>query len=125
MNSSIRRHVLGVVALILLISAVVLLLCNEGYDENVGGMAGSICLRVGLTLGALWLAFPQILAINTKYPPRLLLAVLAGCVILVAFPKSFPLVLVVVAVIGVVEAFGWFLKPPPSKRARPRSRRKR
>jgi hypothetical protein len=122
MNSSIRRHILGVVALVLLISAVVLLSC---YKENIGQTAGSMCLRVGLTLGALWLAFPQILAIKSKYPPRLLLAVLAGCVILAAYPRSFPLVLVVVAAIGVVEALGRFLKPPPSKRARPRSRRKR
>ena len=125
MNSSIRRHILGVVALVLLISAVVLLSCNKGYDENVGGMAGSICMRVGLTLGALWLAFPQILAIKSKYPPRLLLAVLAGSLVVIVSPRSFLLVLMVVAVIGVVEALGWFFKPLPGKRARQKSGRKR
>jgi hypothetical protein len=122
MDSSIRRHILGVVALLLLVSAVVLLTC---YDANMGQMAGTICLRVGLTLGALWLAFPQILAIKAKYPPRLLLAVLGGSLVVLAYPRSFPIVLVLVAVIGAVEALGRFLKPPPSKKTRRKSRPRR
>jgi hypothetical protein len=122
MDSSIRRHILGVVALVLLASAIVLLVSSEG---NVGKMAGTICLRVGLTLGALWLALPQILAIKSKYPPRLLLAVLGGALVVLVYPKSFAIVLVLVALIGAVEAFGWFLKPPPSKRSRRKSRRGR
>jgi hypothetical protein len=127
MDSAIRRHILGAVALLLLISAVVLLVGSErfGFEKNVGQMAGTICLRVGLTLGALWLAFPQILAIKAKYPPRLLLAVLGGSLVVLAYPKSFPIVLVLVAVIGAVESLGWFLKPPPGKKAKRRSRPRR
>ncbi len=127
MDSSIRRHILGVVALLLLVSAIVLLFGYGplGFEANVGKMAGGICLRVGLTLGALWLAFPQILAIKTKYPPRLLLAVLAGGLVVLAYPKSFPIVLVLVAVIGAVEALGRFFQPPPNEKTRRKSRSKR
>lgn len=127
MDSSIRRHALGVVALVLLVSAPVLFFRYDlfGFEANVGEVASSICMRVGLTLGALWLAFPQILAIKSKYPPRLLLAVLGGSFVVIAYPRSFPIVLVLVALIGAVEALGWFLKPPPGKKARRRSRPRR
>jgi hypothetical protein len=112
MNVSIRRHAIGVVAFVLLVASVTLLV---RYDENVGQVAGTICLRVGLTLGALWLAFPQLLAIAAKYPPRLLAAVVIGCLVAIVYPRSFPVVLILVAVVGAIEAAGRFLRPPPRK----------
>jgi hypothetical protein len=121
MNSSIRRHAIGVVALALLVSSVVLLL---QYDENVGQVAGTTCLRVGLTLAALWLAFPQVLTIASKYPPRLLAAILIGGLVVIIRPRSFPLVLLLVAAVGVMEVAGRFLRPPSRKSGRTSSRRK-
>jgi hypothetical protein len=107
-----------VLALLLVGHAIAFLLL---YDTNVGQMVGTICLRVGLTLGAIWLAFPQIVAITSKWPPRLILAIAVGAVIVIARPKTFPIVLVVVAIVGAMEVFGWLLKPPPEKT--PRSKR--
>ena len=57
MTASARRHTIGVIALTMLAAAAVLLLM---FDGNVTDMYGSICLRVGMALGAGWLAYPQI-----------------------------------------------------------------
>ena len=100
-------------------------------DSNVGQVGGTICLRTGLTMGAIWLAFPQILTIAAKWPPRLIIAILLGSIIVIAKPKTFPLVLVVVALVGVMEVIGWFLKPArtePSRskpKPKPKPKRKR
>jgi len=115
MNTSIRRHALGVFALLLLASAAVLLI---RFEDNQTEMAGSICLRAGLTLGAIWLALPQIIVICAKFPPRLLVAILVGGVIVIARPRTSPVVALIVGAVAVVELVGWFFKPLPSKKKR-------
>lgn len=115
MNISLRRHALGVFALLLLASAAVLLLA---FDDNQTEMAGSICLRAGLTLAAIWLALPQILAMSTKLPPRLMVAILVGGVIVIARPRTSPVIFLIVAAVAVVEFVGWLFKPLPPKKKR-------
>ncbi len=123
MKLSFRRHAIGVLALLLVGSGIALILCYKA--DNLGQVTGTICLRTGLTLGAIWLAFPQILAIAAKWPPRLIIAILVGSIIVIARPRSFPLVLVVVAIIGAMEVVGWVLNPPPKKQPRSKLRKKR
>jgi hypothetical protein len=113
---------MGVLAVLFVGHAIALLIW---YPSSAGKMAGNICLRTGLTLGAIWLAYPQIVAIAGKWPPRLIIAILVGALIVIARPKSFPLVLVLVAVVGAVEAFGALLKSPPQNRPRSKSKGRR
>ena len=108
-----RRHAVGILSLILLGCAAVLL---ARFDDNSTRAAGSICLRLGLTLGAVWLALPQLVTISTRFPPRLLVALLVGAVILVARPRSFPVVVLIVALVAIIELVGWLLKPLPPQR---------
>ena len=97
----------------LVAAAVLLLFC----DGNLTDMYGSICLRVGMALGAAWLAFPQILLLSAYCSPRLLLTILVGGVLVIARPRTFPIVVALVAVVGLLEVAGWLLKPlrPPDK----------
>ncbi len=114
MTATVRRHTLGVIALALLAGAAVLGLVCEG---NLANMYSNICLRVGMTLGAAWLAFPQIMALTAYCSPKLLLAILVGGVVVIARPRTFPIVAVMVAAIALLELAGWLLKPlrPPAR----------
>jgi hypothetical protein len=117
MSLTFKRRLLGVVSIALLISAAVLLL---GYDGNQTRLFGSAFFRAGLTLSAMWLAFPQVLALSEKFPPRLWLAILLGGMMIVIRPKSLPIVVLIIFGITVLEIAGWVLKPLPGKRNRDR-----
>jgi hypothetical protein len=63
------RKSLGIAAALLL--SVGVLICWRGPGgENALGL-GYGCIRVGLVLGALWLAFPQIVALMKGLPASL------------------------------------------------------
>ena len=112
MSPSVRRHALGIVALVLLAAAAVLLLgVAPGLDKNLANMYGSICLRIGMTMGAAWLAFPQIMALTAYCSPKLLLTLAVGLVVVVVRPKAFPIIALLVAAVVVLEVLGWMLKP--------------
>lgn len=112
MSPKVRRHALGIIALVLLTAAGGLLLgLTPGLDPNLAAMYGSMCLRIGMTLGAAWLAFPQIMALTAWCSPRLLLTLAIGLVVVVVRPKAFLLIAALVAFVGVLEALGWLLKP--------------
>lgn len=64
-----RRKTLGILALLLL--AVGIIAAFRGPpDGSARGFAGG-CIRVGLVLGALWLAWPQIQGLLTNLPRRM------------------------------------------------------
>jgi len=112
MSPQIRRHALGIIALVLLAAAAGLLSgLAPGLDENLADMYGNMCLRIGMTLGAAWLAFPQIMALTAWCSPRLLLTLALGLVVVVVRPKAFPLIVLLVALVVVLEVVGWILKP--------------
>ncbi len=114
MTASARRHTIGGIALAMLVAAAVLLLLCDG---NLADMYGSICLRVGMALGAGWLAYPQILALTRFCTPKLLLAFAVGAIVLIARPKAFPIVALMIGAVVILEIAGWLLKPfrPPDK----------
>ncbi|MDX1945429.1 MAG: hypothetical protein SFU86_08470 [Pirellulaceae bacterium] len=61
-----RRATLGILALFLLVLGFVIALRGPA-DGSAAGLAGG-CVRVGLVLGAMWLAWPQILTLVTSAP---------------------------------------------------------
>jgi|GEM_PF-3977379 hypothetical protein len=63
------RNTLGIVAALLLLAGIVIWWRGPG-GENALGLAFG-CIRVGLVLGALWLAFPQLAALAKVVPAAL------------------------------------------------------
>jgi len=61
-----NRNALGIIAAILLFLGGATVLFGPG-GGNSSGFAGG-CIRVGLVLGALWLALPQILSTVARLP---------------------------------------------------------
>jgi|SRR6185369_784267 len=65
-----NRNLLGIVAAILLLLGGITHFFGPG-GNSASGFAGG-CVRVGLVLGALWLALPQILTTAARMPGWLL-----------------------------------------------------
>jgi len=113
MSLAVRRHLIGVMSILLMIAAFVLW---TSYDENIIRVIASGCLRGGLVSGAAWLAFPQVIQLKEKASPKMMIAIILGTLMIVVRPKSFPIVALVVAAVAVVEFVGWVLKPIDKKR---------
>ena len=65
-----NRNLLGIVAAILLVLGA--LTANFGPGGNEAKSFAGGCIRVGVVLGALWLALPQIIATAARMPGWLL-----------------------------------------------------
>jgi hypothetical protein len=112
MSPSVRRNALGIVALVLLAAAAVLHVgFVPGPDDNLARFGRDSCLRMGMTMGAAWLAFPQIMALTAYCSSRLLMTLAIGLVVVIVRPKAFPLVALLVGAVVVLEILGWMLKP--------------
>jgi hypothetical protein len=94
------RHTLGVVALLLLIVGGI---AAVQHPESGAAFSGA-CVRVGMVLGAAWLAWPQIASLWKKTPRWLLIATGVGVAVCIVQP------LWALAAIPVLAAL-WFLGP--------------
>ena len=65
-----RRNTIGILAAVLLLLGGVTAFTGPG-GSSAQGFAGG-CIRVGLVLGAIWLAMPQIQSLLSKFPRWLL-----------------------------------------------------
>jgi hypothetical protein len=118
-----NRTALGLVTLLLLIVGGATLVTRGAGDESKTPFAAG-CIRVGLVLGALWLALPQITAFFARAPRWLLVASAIGLIICAV--KPWLLLILVPALVAL-----WILGPKlatkadkpivPQKRPRRRS----
>jgi hypothetical protein len=97
-----NRTKIGVVAL-LLIGAAMWLYSNGPGGSTAGGLAGA-CVKVGLVLGALWLALPQIERFFSRTPKWLLTAGVIALIVCVVKPI---LLIFAIPLLGLL----WFLGP--------------
>jgi hypothetical protein len=117
-----RRHALGIIAG-LSIAVGVGMLIYFGWNESRWSMAASICLRAGLTLGAVWLAFPQVTNMFRRVPPMLLVGLLLSIVAVIVYPRSFFVVVPVVGALLVLQFLRW-LFAPPTKQPKKKTKKK-
>ena len=111
-----RRHALGVVALLFMTAWIGLMVFGgtTGLNRAVAGGA----MRIGLVLGAIWLALPQLRQIKARIPPWLVgVLALSGLAVAVR-PKMAAYVLPVAAAIVVLQFVGWLFKPPSNGRGK-------
>lgn len=97
-----NRKLLGLLAIGLLLLGGGIVLRGD-WGANSLGFAGG-CIRVGMVLGALWLAMPQIEAFFAKTPRWLLIASGIGLVVVVIKPM---LLLIAIPILGAL----WFFSP--------------
>ena len=111
-----NRTLLGLCALALLFLAGVTL--ARGTDDSTSASFAAGCLRVGLVLGAMWLALPQINRILATTPRWLLVAMGIGLVVIIVRP-----ILALIVVPALIAL--WFLGPRLATKADPKLTRRR
>jgi len=96
---AVSRPLVGILALLCLGGGLVLLL----WDTSTAPLGGTL-LRVGVLLGALWLALPlrKSTTAAARFSPFVLVAVLAGLMLIVRRPAAIIPSLVLVAVLGLL-----------------------
>ncbi|HUE72955.1 MAG TPA: hypothetical protein VMP01_18865 [Pirellulaceae bacterium] len=97
-----NRTLLGLIALVVLLAGIGTLLLAPRDDNNTALSVAGGLIRVGLVLGALWLALPSITGMLTRTPKWVLTAAVIGTVICVVRPQ---LLLLVVPLLMAL----WFL----------------
>ncbi len=116
-----RRILIGITALSFLGAAAALFIRGDGNDENVFLL--SVCMKVGLVLGAMWLAYDQVLKISQRSPPWLLGIIGVGLLVVVIRPRTLVIVAPLLAAIAVLQFVGWLFKPLPNPRKTTRRRK--
>jgi hypothetical protein len=81
----------------------------------------SICVRVGLVLCAIWLAYPQLEKITQRVPPWMLGCIVLGMLIIIVRPRMVIYLAPVLAAIAVLQFVGWLFKPLPQQKRSKRS----
>ncbi len=94
-----HRPTLGIIALILLITAVALLLS----DSEDADLWRSACTRVGLLMAAIWLAYPHFKGIHPTVMALILIAAAALMFVVYRKPKD-------IALLGAIAIFFFFLR---------------
>ena len=77
-----KRMQIGLIALVLISSAIVMYFVASAMTATIGGL-----LRIGLVMAALWLALPQLATFFTKTPKWLLIALVVAVAVFALQPK--------------------------------------
>lgn len=106
-----QRHALGAIALISLILGIAGI-AYYGVDDSQTSLVAGMCLRIGLVLGALWLAMPQFKRLSGNAPPWAIGIVTLCLMIVIARPRTIVVLGPVLLVLGALVFIGWLVKPP-------------
>ena len=117
-----RRHLLGLIALALLLPGAIGLFWGFSTQSHAG-MAAGVGVRAGLILGAWWMAFPQLQQLTKNVPFWLTGPVLIGALVVVIRPSSIALVAPAVLILVALQGVGWLFKPLPRQKKKAVSRR--
>jgi len=94
-----QRTILGILSAALLLGALITWLIAPDQYPLWGGM-----LRVGIVLGAIWIAIPNVVTLFGKLPPWLLAATFVGVCVMAWRPAT-------ILIVGPILAVLWVLVP--------------
>ena len=115
-----RRTLLGILALSFLLTAGGLFFLGFASEYT---LVLSASLRMGLVLGALWLAFDQVHEIVRRTPPWVMGGIALGMIVVVVRPRAILAMAPLLAGAAALHWFGRFLKPTPTSKKKPPDRR--
>ncbi len=98
-----RRASIGIIGIVLLIAGGVLY-GIYGVQGGTGSAICGACVRVGIVMLALWLAFPQV----SRVPPWIYGCSLAALIVIAAKPRA-------IIWVGPALVALWLLRPRPGK----------
>lgn len=110
-----RRRLLGIIAIILLVGGSVGLYLAGGSTTQLGLFLGA-CARSGALLGALWLAFPQIVELSQRVPPWLLGSIVVGGIAIMIRPRNIVLVGPLLIVLALMHFLGALFRSKPKSK---------
>ncbi|NOY29359.1 MAG: hypothetical protein GXP28_04035 [Planctomycetes bacterium] len=103
-----RRTLLGILALVFLMTAGGIFLRGLAHEST---LALSVCLRMGLVLGAMWLAYEQVHEIIRRTPPWVMGGAALGLLVVVVRPRAIIAVGPLLVSAAALYGLGKFLKP--------------
>ena len=103
----IQRTIVAAVSLICLAIAAFLFSSDPDWQKNV---IMAVCLRVGVLLGVIWLAMPQLRLFSDRIPAMIMGAILLLIVLMATRPKVFTILGSLVVVITALAAISSWLK---------------
>lgn len=112
-HMDIRRHIMGLLGIALLLGGVGLL-AAKGVSDSQWSVYASICIRVGLMLSAIWLAFPQVVGLSNRFPPWLIAAIGVTTLVIAVSPKRIVYLGPIIVAIAFLQFVGWLFKPLPN-----------
>lgn len=110
-----RRIILGILAVVLIICGL-MGLYFRGDSQGALYVVSSAMWRVGLTLGTLWLAFPQLASFFRRWPPILVGGYAFGLLTIAMAPKSRVVILPAALILTFLHIFGYLLPKPDRRR---------
>ncbi|MBM4088101.1 MAG: hypothetical protein FJ276_01535 [Planctomycetes bacterium] len=112
-----RRHLLGIISLLLLAAAAYGLM-RFGTKESHAEFLSSVCLRGGLVLGAIWLALPQLIRLFKSTSPWFVGLLGAASAVIVLRPRTIVVLGPAILLLAVLHFFGWLIRPLPDRSSR-------
>ncbi|MHB0956146.1 MAG: hypothetical protein ACYC6N_14510 [Pirellulaceae bacterium] len=113
-----RRHALGILALLLLATAVYGWF-TYGMKESEANVFFSVCERIGLVFGVIWIAYPQLIGIASRMSPRFVLLLVTIMLIILVRPRSVIILGPILLLLAALQFAGWLMKPlSPGNRPR-------
>lgn len=106
-----RRTAVGIIALLLLAIAGYGYY-HHGFDGGETSFFWNSCWRMGLVMGTVWLALPQLLERKSNASPLVLALGIVTALVIVVRPKTIVFLWPVFAIIGIIQFFRWLAQPP-------------
>jgi hypothetical protein len=117
-----RRHALGILAILLLMVAVYGWI-TYGLTDSEANVIFNTCERIGLVFGVTWMAYPQLVRVASKTSARFVLLMAGIGLIILVRPKSIFILGPVMLILAGLQFVGWIMKPAPRQEARGKRQR--
>lgn len=105
-----RRLLLGLIAIACFVAA------GGAYLWGVDPFLSSSLFKLGFIFGALWLAFPKLVEVSSRFSPMAVVFAIGGVIVIVFWPRTVFFIGPLLAVLGGVYLLGWLMRPADRKK---------